>query len=174
MANEEQKPKEAIGFRGGMPYEADVRRLDEAYPVESLQEGRVISHEDLEKLLRYKAGSGRYYGVIDSWRSQNFRKYDLFLDWERSKGLKVLAPHERLHKFETGMVGHLKLSHRNASGLSTVDRDRLNDDGKKRLDADMRAGMIIRTAEKDARKQIAVPIPANRSLPPRPTKQLAT
>ena len=46
-------------FRGGVPYRVEVLRLNDAFPVPGLTEGRVIKHEDLAGVISSKKGRKR-------------------------------------------------------------------------------------------------------------------
>nr|MDP9113886.1 hypothetical protein [Acidobacteriota bacterium] len=98
----------SVIFKGGMPYGPDVNRLKEEFPPASLTEGRMILHERLVEIVQQPKGSSRYYGVIDSWIAQQRNDNGIFMAWEPSRGLKVLAPAEILFLAESRTKQKLK------------------------------------------------------------------
>ncbi len=157
-------------FRGGMPYEPDVSRLMETFPVLNLKEGQVISHEELEKILKYKHGSQRYYGVINSWAKKIESENDIVLEWKLGIGLKVLLPHERLQSSEGKIKRGIKATKRGISSLSRVQRERLDEAGKQRYDHIGRASLMLKNAVDAAKNQLKCELPAVKSLP-KPNRQ---
>lgn len=55
-------------FFGGVPTDADVKALREAYPDGSLTDGREISHEEIERLIEVRRNTSRYRAVTNRWR----------------------------------------------------------------------------------------------------------
>jgi hypothetical protein len=156
---------EAIVFNGGLPYGPDVNRLKEAFPISKLTEGVIISHEELEKIVRQKRGTQRYYGVVNSWMGQQKNEHGLFLVWEPTAGVKVLDPAAIFHYGEARMRQKGKQLGRAVRILGHVDRTRLDEIGQKRFDQVTRVGHAIKTAVDDARKQLAIELGPVKSLP---------
>lgn len=156
---------EAVVFKGGMPYGPDVNRLKETFPVTELTEGRILLHDQLEPIVRQKKGSQRYYGIINSWISQQRNDNGVFMVWEQARGLKVLGPAEILNYAETRTRQKMKQTGRAIKTFGWVDRTRLDDVGQKRLDHQMRVANTIRDAIDSARKQLAIDLAPVRSLP---------
>lgn len=152
-------------FRGGMPYSPDVEKLKEAYPVQSLVEGRLITHEEIEEVIKYKPKTQRYYGVVNSWTKKIENDHDIIMEWDPGIGLKVLSPHERLSSGECRIKRGIKATSRGVRFLGKVPRDRLDEDGKKRYDHVGRVSMILKTALAEAKKSLPIEVPANKSLP---------
>ena len=153
------------GFRGGLPYSIDVRRLKDRYPVETLTEGLIIQHADLEGIVNCKAGTQRYYGVINSWISSVKNSNGIIIIWQPSVGLKILEP--------SGTMGHVDRKSRQKARqfvsatriFGWVDRNRLNSAGQARLDHQMQYLAKIASEVRSVPKELAVDIAPVLSLP---------
>jgi len=158
-----------FGFRGGVPYALDVKRLDEAFPVPSLVEGRVILHAEMEGALDMKRGAQRYYGVVNAWLSHARTSHGIFMAWEPGVGVKVLDPALILTHAETRTRQKIRQTGRAVGLYKWVDRSRLNPLGQQRLDHQGRVIGALNDAMQLARKDLAVPLAPIRSLPRRET-----
>jgi hypothetical protein len=167
VVTEDHKAHEASIFRGGMPYGPDVKRLDEAYPIASLTEGLLIEHEKLSKIVKAQKGTGRYYGVIDSWRKRLREENDIVLLWRFGVGIYVAYPHERLNYSETKIRRGMRGTKRGIRFLGSVERERLDEQGQKRYDHVIHVSTVLHTALESARKQLPIGVPAIKSLPKR-------
>src|SRR5687767_9504483 len=78
----------------GIPYGPDIRKLEEAYP--NPEEDQVLTHKELEALLRIEQKSQRYYGVINSWRRRLRNERNVDSEWVHGVGVKILNPADRL------------------------------------------------------------------------------
>ena len=155
----------AQAFRAGIPYALDVKRLKEAFPIPSLNEGREIKHAELEAVIELPKGTGRYYGIIDSWRHQMKNVNGIFIIWEPGKGVKVLAPAEILDHAETKTRQKIGQTVRATAIFPWVDRNRLNPMGQKRFDHDMRVALALKDALHAGKKQMATDLAPIQSLP---------
>lgn len=154
-------------YKSGLPYGPDIRRLDEAFPVSSLTEGRVIKHEELEAVLELKRTSSRYYAVVRSWISHCRNSDNIFLVWEPRVGLKVLPPAEVLDHAETKTRQKIRQTARAIRLFGWVDRGRLDEVGQRRLDHQLRVAGAIKDSLDAAKKQLAVELAPAKSLPKR-------
>lgn len=152
-------------FRGGLPYGPDIKRLRELFPATKLVEGLSIPHETLEGVLSQKRGTGRYYAVINSWIMRERNENGIFIVWEQTRGLKVLNPAELLNHAENRTRQKIKQTGKAVKMFAWVDRDRLDDLGKQRLDHQARVASAIRDSLESARKQLAVDLAPIKSLP---------
>lgn len=143
-------------FRGGIPYQVDVNRLKDAFPITSLAEGRVIKHDDLERVVKVRPGAQRYYGVINSWIGQMKHANGIFMVWEPSVGIKVLNPADILTFAETRTRQKMRQTRKAIQHFAWVDRSRLNDMDQQRLDHKMRISAAIRDSLLAANKELAV------------------
>jgi hypothetical protein len=156
---------ESVIFNGGMPYGPDVNRLKETFPVTKLTEGTIIRHEELEAVVRQQRGSQRYYGVINSWMSQQKNANGIFMVWEPATGIKVLNPAEILSHAETKTRQKIKQTGKAIRTFGWVDRNRLDETGQKRLDHQMRVANAIKQSIESARRELSVDIAPVKSLP---------
>lgn len=154
-------------FFGGMPYGPDVRRLEEAFPVTELTEGKVIEHEMLSGVLDLKRGTQRYYGVINAWRSRVRNSNGVILEWQPGDGLKVLDPAGVLDCSENRTRQKIKqLCGPRAIGMfAWVDRARLDDVGRRRFDHQARVVRALKDAVIEKRRELAIELAPVKSLP---------
>jgi len=152
-------------FRGGVPYSVDVKRLNEAFPVPSLTEGRVIKHEQLEAIIDAVKGTQRYYGVIHSWISQSRNSNAIFIAWEPKVGVKVLDPASLLTHAEMRTRQKIRQTGKAIRIYGFVDRGRLDALGQQRFDHDKRVLNAYCEAMNAANKDLAVPLAPIQSLP---------
>lgn len=154
-------------FKGGVPYAVDVNRIKEEIPTQSLTEGTVIEHARLSALVGARAGDQRYYGVVNAWRSQMKNAHGIFIVWEPTQGVKVLAPSDILTYAEMQTRQKIKQTGRAIRHFAWVDRNRLDATGQKRLDHQTRVASAIKDALTTARREMAVNISPVKSLPRR-------
>ena len=109
-------------FKGGIPYGPDLKRLREAYPSDTLVEGLLIDHATLEGILGEQRGTGRYYGVINSWKAKELNKNGIYIAWEPGDGLKVLTPAEILVRGDTRTLQKIKQLGKATQTYAWVDR----------------------------------------------------
>lgn len=81
-------------FFGGVPTQADVRKINEAFP--NLQEGDEISHEQIEQVLGYARTSNRYRTVTGAWRRQLLNDNGQEVGALAGVGFRCLKPDERI------------------------------------------------------------------------------
>ena len=151
-------------FRGGVPYAVDVKRLLEAFPAPSLTEGRVITHSQLEAIVNATKGA-RYYGVVNSWMAQMKNTCGIFIIWEPSVGIKILAPAEILNFAEIKTRQKIGQTGKAIKTLGFVDRTRLDTIGQQRFDHEQRVFSVLHDALASTRKDLAVNLAPIRSLP---------
>lgn len=155
-------------FLGSVPYGPDIKRLEAAFPVSSLTEGRVVSHEELSGALGLEPMTSRYYGVIKAWQGKMHREFGINLFWQPKEGIRVLNPSEMLGHSETWTRRKIKQTVRAVQLFTRVDRARLNDAGQARLDHQARIAGAMRDALQSAKKELAIEISPVQSLPKRP------
>lgn len=152
-------------FKGGIPYAIDVNRLKESFPTTELVEGRIIKHEELEKIVQVARGTQRYYGVINAWLGHVKNSTGIVIIWEQRLGLKVLNPGEILEYAETITKQKIGQTARAIKTFGWVDRNRLDAVGQQRLDHQMRIASVMKEALTTAKKQLAVELSPVKSLP---------
>lgn len=154
-------------FRGGRPYGPDRRRLDEAFPVISLTEGRIILHSQLEEVLGMKRTASRYYALVNSWLSHKRGENGLVIRWESKVGLKVLDPAGVLDFAERRTRQKVKQTIKAVKTFAWVDRARLDGTGQLRLDHQLRIVGAMKDGLEHAKKQLAIELAPVKSLPQR-------
>lgn len=150
-------------WKGGLPYEPDVRKLEEKYP--NPEEDQVITHEDFEKLLSLTRGPGRYYGVIKSWQKRLFNLRNIDSQWIQGKGVKILGPADRLEVGESGIRRKLKQVKREVRRTGATPRERLNEMGQRHYDHTMMNAAKMLPALEEMRKQLSIDLAPVKSLP---------
>lgn len=154
-------------FRGGLPYAPDVLRLEEEIPLARLSEGTVIGHDAFERALGYKRGTQRYYSVVNAWMAKNRNAHGLNMAWEPTKGVRVLNPAELLSVAEARTRQKMTQTSRAIRLFGWVDRGRLDDTGKKRLDHQLRVASVLKQAIQEGRREMAVELAPIKCLPKR-------
>ena len=154
-------------FMGGLPFAPDVNRLDAAFPVGELIEGRLIEHEGIEAIVQAKRGTGRYYGVVNAWISRQRNTNGIFITWQPGDGVKILSPAEVLEHTETRARQKMRQTGKAIKNFAWVDRNRLDEMGQKRLDHQMRVAGAIKDALDKGRRELAIDLAPVISLPKR-------
>ena len=116
-------------YFGGVPFDPDIRKIREAYPDSSLEEGQVIPYEQIEAVLQVKKGTSRFLGVTNSWRKRvNNENNGLRIETEPGEGFKVLNEEEKAEyswkRFREGMKKFRNAFVRSAE----VDRSKVSED----------------------------------------------
>lgn len=153
-----------IGF-GGVPYSLDVKRLREAFPIEILKEGTILTHESLAAVFDAPKGSGRYYGVISSWIRELKARENLFLVWEQTIGLKVLDPAAVLTHTESRSRQKLRQFRRVVKDLYLIRPERLDQIGQQRLDHQKRVLLAMAENARRAEAETSIELAPVKSLP---------
>lgn len=164
--------EQAKPFLGAVPYQLDAQKLDEIFPPAELPEGKTISHEELERILGITAKTGRYYGVIDSWRAKLKNKMGIHVEWQPGRGLKVLNPAELLDHTEGQARTKGKQYARKLGAFRFVPRERLDATGQARLDHCVVLAAKTREFVLGSVKELAIDLAPIKSLP-RPIRKVS-
>lgn len=81
-------------FLGGVPTNADVRKLKEAFP--DLTEGSEITHEEVERVVQLSRESSRYRSVTRAWRRDLLTHSGIDLAAVPGIGFRCLDAGERI------------------------------------------------------------------------------
>ncbi len=157
-------------FLGGMPYGPEVKKLEEAFPVPLLVEGKKILHEQLEGILDLKRGSKRYYPIVNSWIKRRKNENAIVIVWEPKHGIAVLGPGEIMHVAETRTIQKLKQTGRAVRLYQYVDRKRLDAIGQQRLDHQLRMAAAIAESAARSKRDLASELAPVKSLPRAPVE----
>jgi|GEM_PF-1568742 hypothetical protein len=152
-------------WKNGLPYSVDIAKLNDVFPVPTLTEGRTITHEEIEKVIGYKRGSPRYYGVVNSWISSQKHQNAIFMVWTPGMGVRVLDPSGILSHGETKIQQKIRQTRRAIKILPWVNRDRLDPIGQKRLDHQVVAAAKLAEALNSGKKELSVDLAPVKSLP---------
>lgn len=152
-------------FPGGIPYAVDVNRLKAAFPVNSLNEGLIIKHVQLEATIDAKSGTRRYYSVINSWLSEMKNSNAIFMTWEHGVGIKVLNPSGILYHGESRVKQKSSQIQKAVKIFAWVSRARLDEVGQQRLDHQVRVASAIAAAARSGTKEMAIELAPVKSLP---------
>jgi len=149
-------------FRGGLPYQPDVRALEEAFS--ELNEGEEILYEAIEGILKCSRTSCRFDGVITSWRHRLIRERDI--DTKRTgTGVRILFPHERMEEADADILSGFRKAKRGGKRFCATPFNRLDEIGRKKFDHKMltvaRIGLIL----DGMKKELKLDLPAAKSLP---------
>jgi len=153
-------------FRGGVPYAIDVNRLIETFSI-SLEEGRIITHTELEGATDCKRGTRRYYSVVNAWIRAMFSSYRTYIIWRQREGVVVLDPAKVLQHGEKRTKEKIRQTCKAVGIFDVVERERLSPPGQLRCDHDRRVGRMITTACIAARSEFACSLGPVEVLPKR-------
>jgi hypothetical protein len=153
-------------FFGALPYEPDVKRIEEAFPIKNLYEGQIIKHPEIAKVLGVVHGTNRYYGVVNSWKTL-LKHHKIELLTKPKIGYEVGEPHEIMAQAEKDLRSGLKKTGKGIKRFRRVDATRLDESGRERH---MQLNLVanhIESHNKWARKSLPIEAPAVVSLPKR-------
>ena len=141
-------------FLGGIPTTPDVKRLREAFKLET---GLVIKHEDIEIIIECEWKTVRYRTITDAWRRDLFNQDNIVLDAVHGVGFKVLSGPERVHKEYEGFKRGIRKQARSLRRASVIKDDTLSEFERKKRDHLLRLGAIAIHAGKEVSKKIEPP-----------------
>lgn len=150
-------------YKGWMPYEPDVKRILEKYPVSGLSEGQLISHEQLEEIMGLKRDSSRYRNLLMRGLGDKLREAGL-VPRLRKDGLAILTSDQNLDHGSRAMrsVGGRLIKAR--QHLLAVRPERLTPERQGLLDHRKRAfNLLVEGVE--ASNRVSVQLPVIESLP---------
>jgi len=154
------KPAQLVS---GIPYGPDIRKLEDAYP--SPEEDQVLSHKDLEALLKLEQKTQRYYGVINAWRKRLRNDRNIDSEWIHGVGLKILNPADRLKHSEQNIKQGIRHTGRAFRRLAITPRERLDAVGQARYDHAVQVAGKLAAAGRDAKRELAIDLAPVKSLP---------
>lgn len=163
---------DAKPFLGGIPYALDIKKLNETYPLPSLDLNRLISHEELAAVIGERVGSQRYYGVINAWKRLLRNEHAVHVLWEKKEGVRVvdqhrLHKHTRLHFIQKG-----KQTVRAANDFRWIDRSALAPEEQKVYDHDLISAAKVKAAASQEARSMALELAPIKCLP-RPIRKVS-
>lgn len=145
----------------GMPVDPDVRRLMDAFP--DIEEGQVISNDDIAEVIGVDYGSNRFRTVRDNWikRVESVRRY--LLAPVRGQGVERLPENRRMDHAASKVRRGIRGIGRGAAAHARVERSLLNAAEQKTYD---HRSMVIGRMSEDAKRS------AKELSPPPPHKSI--
>lgn len=119
-------------FFGGTPTEPDVRALREHFGVP--EEGRIMTYEEVERVVGSPRESCRFKTVTDAWRRLIYQEHNRIVGVARGEGFYVLTPSERVDHGRAKIVQGGRKIRIGLDRLVTTDRERLTAEEVKALD----------------------------------------
>jgi len=119
---------------GGVPTDPDVKRIRERWPDTELKEGDTISYEDVEETIGSARLDTRFQSVTTRWRRLVFKETGKLLECNPNVGFVVASNGEKLNHGQRKLRSAFKAVRRSAEVTETIDRDKLDNEEKGRLD----------------------------------------
>lgn len=154
------KPAQLVN---GIPYGPDVRKLEEAFP--NPEEDQTITSEEFEKIIRVPQKTGRFYGVINTWRRRLRTDRNIDSEWVQGVGVKILNPADRLKVSEGNIKQGIRKTGRAFRRLAITPRERLDSIGQQRFDHALLVASKLTLAGREAKKELAIDLAPVKSLP---------
>jgi len=154
-------------FNAGVPYGPDIKRLNEAFPAAQLIPESIIPHEELEAIVRARRGTGRYYGVVNSWTKGLLSEHRIYLRWEQRVGLKVLSAKDTWTDGRKRTRQKIRQTQRASRILTYVNRNELPESERPLFDHDLEKHAKMAAYLSTSAKEMALPVGPIQSLPKR-------
>ena len=152
-------------FNRGIPYRPDVNKLREAFPSPSLIWERDITYEEIETVISCKYRTSRYYGVVNAWIKRERHESGINLVWNPPKGIRVFRPDEMLSHVEKQTLQKSRQFGKAVAKFNWVDREHLDENGKKRLDHVMFTANRLKLDLLSGTKKLSIELAPIQSLP---------
>lgn len=149
-------------FSGGIPVRPDVERLKKAI---SIEPGELIEHSVIEKVLGLNRKMNRYRTIISSWRKTIEREYLLRLDGEAGVGYRVLNPEQAVSRSAKDIDYITNQTRKAAVRVEMIDTTELPEQSKSQHSLIRRQAHLLNDAARQARKEIAAPLPTEAAAP---------
>ena len=144
---------DAVLYFKGLPTDPEMRKLREAYPKDSLKEGRTIQYDELESIIGTAYGSSRFDTVISRWRRLMQREHGIHIDPHvPGKSLKVLDDHEKAEKAKKAFQESVKKELKSVMVFKDIARDNLTLEERAQTDF-----IMAKIAKRQAISQIKSP-----------------
>jgi hypothetical protein len=145
-------------FFGGVPTNIEVRALREAYPDDSLTQGRLIPYPEIEALIKCPRDSNRWRSVTDRWRKTIEREVGVIIapDPMKSPAWKILLENEKVVASGAKLKTAGRMARRSYVLASRVDVKQLTEQEKAEYDHFvMRSTAVIMASR--LRPKVALP-----------------
>lgn len=136
-------------YRGYLPTQLDIDKLNAAYPPEQLVAGTEIPYSDFERVIGAKYRSNRYNTVLHRWRKVMEQKHKITFRPLQGKALIVCDDDKKIEVVNV-KIGVASTYLRNARIIHTgINRNRLTEAGQAAFDQNSsRLGTMIATEQR--------------------------
>lgn len=136
-------------FFGGVPTNADVKKLRDAYPAEKLVKGTLILYQDVEKVLNLSRKSDRFRTVTNRWRREIERETrSVVIGTKPGEGFTVLSEHEKVGLSTSKLQSSVRHARRSLIVTTRVDVKDLSEDDRTRLTStQQRVGALLAVSQ---------------------------
>jgi hypothetical protein len=145
-------------FLGGVPTDADVRKMREAFGTP--EEGKVIEYSAVEDVLGISRDSNRFRVVTNRWRKLLYRELNIFIGVRPSEGFVALTPSERLDHGRSKVQSGMRVVGRATAVLGSTDRKRLSPKEAEAFDHTIRVSQAVLHAAQIESKRVLGPTSA--------------
>ena len=83
-------------FRGGMPTGPDVQKLLEEFPTSTLTIGRVITYEEISRVIGVPPKTSRFRTITGVWRKEVENTVDIIMKPHKGQALVILSDSGKL------------------------------------------------------------------------------
>jgi hypothetical protein len=118
-------------FFGGIPTDIDVRRMRDAFPKDTLKEGKLITYEEIENVIGSKRKEFRFKTVTNRWRKLVEKECEIVIGCVPSKGLIVNDDHEKVDLMGTKLRSAARACKRSLVVSSRIETKNLTAEEKK-------------------------------------------
>jgi len=123
-------------FTTGKPARPDVDALMKAFPVEEMEAGSIIKHEEVMEVINVPKGTQRYRTITTSWRNRLMREYNVDTQAEPGIGYIILRDDQRVDYGLKDRASSLKKFSKALNRIVRSDETNLSDiDAQKRQHA---------------------------------------
>lgn len=143
-------------YRKAIPREADLHKLRLNFPAEKMRVGDLLSYEELTKVLSTNKDSHRFRSVIGKWRHELLVQHGISLMTCMNVGYKIASDSQKLSQSDGERNAAFRRIAKSILICSTIDRNGLNEDERKRFDRERSLNASI-MATFDARKELEKP-----------------
>jgi len=116
-------------FFGGIPTATDVKRIMDAYPVETLTSGKLIGYDEIGAVINEPVRSNRWRSVSNAWRKRLEDESSILIGCKpEKKAFVVLNDDEKVDQENRKYRGAMKGVRRSLKIHTLVDLKQLSDE----------------------------------------------
>lgn len=117
----------------GVPTDAEVNRLREAFPINELKTGTLFPHETIESIVGESRDSGRYRTIVMRWKNLIEKETLHYLGSVRGEGFKLFNDNEKADASGKFADQSRRKLFKGMKILPKIDRKNLTDENKVRV-----------------------------------------